>query len=123
MVAARTLLLEENFMAGWYELSKSSDGQFRFVLKAGNSEIILTSELYQAKASAENGIASVQTNCGSADRYEKKTASNGKLMFNLKAANHQVIGTSQMYTSEEARATGMASVKTNGASKTVKDMT
>jgi uncharacterized protein len=110
-------------MAGWYELSKSSDGQFRFVLKAGNSEIILTSELYQAKASAENGIASVQTNCGSADRYETKTASNGKLMFNLKAANHQVIGTSQMYASEEARTTGMASVKTNGTSKTVKDMT
>jgi uncharacterized protein len=110
-------------MAGWYELSKSSDGQFRFVLKAGNSEIILTSELYQAKASAENGIASIQANCGSAERYEMKTASNGKLMFNLKAANHQVIGTSQMYASEEARQTGMASVKTNGTSKTVKDMT
>lgn len=110
-------------MAGWYELSKSSDGQFRFVLKAGNSETILTSELYQAKASAENGIASVQTNCGNNDRYEKKTAANGKFMFNLKAANHQVIGTSQMYTSEDGRDNGIASVKTNGASKTIKDMT
>ncbi|MFZ2320335.1 MAG: DUF1508 domain-containing protein, partial [Pseudomonas sp.] len=29
-------------MAGWYELSKSSDGQFRFTLKAGNAETILT---------------------------------------------------------------------------------
>jgi uncharacterized protein len=110
-------------MAGWYELSKSSDGQFRFVLKAGNSETILTSELYQAKASAENGIASVQTNCGNTDRFEKKTAANGKFMFNLKAANHQVIGTSQMYASEEGRDNGIASVKTNGTSKTVKDMT
>jgi uncharacterized protein len=110
-------------MAGWYELSKSSDGQFRFVLKAGNSEIILTSELYQAKASAENGIASVQSNCGNADRYELKTASNGKMMFNLKAANHQVIGTSQMYASDDGRANGIASVKANGTSKTIKDMT
>jgi uncharacterized protein len=110
-------------MAGWYELSKSSDGQFRFVLKAGNSETILTSELYQAKASAENGIASVQNNCGDDARYDKKTASNGKLMFNLKAANHQVIGTSQMYASEDGRANGIASVKTNGKSKTVKDLT
>ncbi|TAG76188.1 MAG: DUF1508 domain-containing protein [Burkholderiales bacterium] len=110
-------------MAGWYELSKSSDGQFRFVLKAGNSETILTSELYQAKASAENGIASVQTNCGNNDRFEKKTAANGKFMFNLKAANHQVIGTSQMYASEDGRDNGIASVKTNGASKTIKDMT
>jgi uncharacterized protein len=110
-------------MAGWYELSKSSDGQFRFVLKAGNSEIILTSELYQAKGSAENGIASVQTNCGNNDRYELKKASNGKFHFNLKAGNHQVIGTSQMYATEESRSTGIASVKTNGSSKTVKDMT
>jgi len=44
-------------MSGWFELSKSSDGQFRFVLKAGNGEIILTSELYTSKSAAENGIA------------------------------------------------------------------
>lgn len=49
-------------MSGWFELSKSSDGQFRFVLKAGNGETILTSELYTSKSAAENGIASVRTN-------------------------------------------------------------
>jgi len=43
-------------MAGWFELSKSSDGQFRFVLKADNAETLLTSKLYHAKGSAENGI-------------------------------------------------------------------
>ncbi len=36
-------------MSGWFELNKSSDGQFRFVLKAGNGETILTSELYTTK--------------------------------------------------------------------------
>ncbi|HBR2370888.1 TPA: DUF1508 domain-containing protein, partial [Klebsiella pneumoniae] len=46
-------------MAGWFELDKSSNGQYKFVLKAGNGEIILTSELYTTKSSAENGIASV----------------------------------------------------------------
>lgn len=110
-------------MAGWYELHNSSDGQFRFVLKAGNAETILTSELYRARASAENGIASVQTNCGADERYERKTASNGKQYFNLKAANHQVIGTSQMYASEQSREVGIASVKNNGSSTTVKDFT
>jgi uncharacterized protein YegP (UPF0339 family) len=108
-------------MSGWFELSKSSDGQFRFVLKAGNAEPILTSELYKTKTSAESGIASVQTNGSSEERYERKAASNGKLFFNLKAANHQVIGTSQMYASEATRESGIASVKANGASKTVKD--
>ncbi|EJM7783541.1 YegP family protein, partial [Escherichia coli] len=55
--------------------SKSSDNQFRFVLKAGNGETILTSELYTSKASAEKGIASVRSNSPQEERYEKK---NGK---------------------------------------------
>ena len=110
-------------MAGWFELNKSTDSQFRFVLKAGNAETILTSELYKAKGSAENGIASVQTNCNADDRYEKKVATNGKHYFTLKAANSQVIGTSQMYSSETSRDNDIASVKSNGASKTVKDNT
>jgi uncharacterized protein YegP (UPF0339 family) len=108
-------------MAGWFELGKSSDGQFRFVLKAGNAETILTSELYKTKAAAENGIASVQTNCALDERYERKTAANGKPYFNLKAANHQVIGSSQMYASEASRDNGISSVKSNGTSSTVKD--
>jgi uncharacterized protein YegP (UPF0339 family) len=49
-------------MSGWYELSKSSNGQFRFVLKAANAETILTSELYTTRSAAESGIASVQAN-------------------------------------------------------------
>jgi uncharacterized protein YegP (UPF0339 family) len=110
-------------MAGWFELNKSSDGQFRFVLKAENAETLITSELYHAKPSAENGIASVQSNCGADERYEKKLASNGKHFFNLKAANHQVIGTSQMYASAESRDAGVASVKSNGTTMTVKDNT
>ncbi|MDP2228282.1 MAG: YegP family protein [Moraxellaceae bacterium] len=110
-------------MAGWFELSKSSDGQFRFVLKAGNAETILTSELYKAKGSAEAGIASVQANCTNEARYEKKTAANGKEFFNLKATNGQVIGSSQMYGSAASRDAGIESVKTNGTSTTIKDNT
>ena len=108
-------------MPGWFELGKSSDGQFRFVLKAGNAETILTSELYKGKSSAENGVASIQANCADDARYERKSSSNGKFFFNLKAANHQIIGTSQMYASEASRENGIASVKTNGVSTVVKD--
>ncbi|MCX8303500.1 MULTISPECIES: YegP family protein [Enterobacter] len=110
-------------MSGWFELSKSSDGQFRFVLKAGNGEIVLTSELYTSKSAAENGIASVRTNSPLDERYEKKTASNGKFHFNLKAGNHQVIGSSQLYATEQSCDKGIASVKTNGSTQTVKDNT
>jgi uncharacterized protein len=110
-------------MAGWFELSNSSDGQFRFVLKAGNAETILTSELYKARASAENGIASIQTNCVLEERFDKKESTNGKFYFNLKAGNHQIIGTSQMYASTQSRETGIASVQSNGISTTIKDKT
>ena len=66
-------------------------------------------------------MASVQANATDDTRYERKMAANGKAFFNLKAANHQVIGSSQMYSSEAARDNGIASVKSNGASSTIKD--
>ena len=110
-------------MAGSFDLNKSDKGLYGFVLKAGNSEVILRSEQYASKASALNGIASVQKNAALDERYERKTATNGKPYFNLKAGNHQIIGTSQMYASEASRDNGIASVKTNGVSTVVKDNT
>ena len=67
--------------------------------------------------------ASVQANCADDARYERKTASNGRAFFTLKAANQQVIGTSQMYASESSRESGIASVKANGTTESVKDGT
>ena len=110
-------------MSGWFEISKGSSGQYHFVLKAGNGETILSSEHYQAKASAEQGIASIQANCSIDERYEKKESKDGRPFFNLKAANHQIIGTSQMYASMQACEGGIASVKSNGTSETIKDLT
>ena len=97
-------------MSGWYELSKTSSGQFRFVLKAANAETILVSEQYTTLAAAKGGIASVQVNSPLDERYEKKVAKDGKPYFNLKAANHQIIGTSELYSSDAARDKGIASV-------------
>ncbi|MFT3664978.1 YegP family protein [Piscinibacter sp.] len=107
-------------MAGWYEIKSNDKGQYSFVLKAGNGEVILASEQYESKASADNGIASVQKNSPLAERYESKEASDGRQYFVLKAANHQVIGTSQMYQSAASRDKGIESVKTNGPTTTVK---
>jgi hypothetical protein len=109
-------------MAGKFELSKGKDGQFHFVLKAANDQVVLTSERYASKASTEKGILSVKTNCGEDDRYERKTSSDGRHFFNLLAANRQVIGTSQMYTTESAREGGIASAKANGTASEVKDL-
>ena len=107
-------------MSGWYELSSNDKGQYSFVLKAGNAETILRSEQYETKASAENGIASVQKNSPSEERFERKDASDGRFYFNLKAANHQIICTSQMYKASAGRDNGIASVQTNGPTTTIK---
>ena len=108
-------------MSGWYELSKTSSGQFRFVLKAANAETILVSEQYTTLAAAKGGIASVQVNSPLDERYEKKVAKDGKPYFNLKATNHQIIGTSELYSSDAARDKGIASVKHNGPTTVIKE--
>lgn len=110
-------------MAGYYELKLAKNGEFFFNLVAGNGQNILKSEMYKSRGAAENGIASVQKNCGDDDRYECKASSNDKHYFVLKAANHQVIGQSQMYTSESGCDNGVESVKTNGGSSDIRDLT
>jgi uncharacterized protein YegP (UPF0339 family) len=110
-------------MAGKFEIKKASDGQFLFHLKAGNGEVILSSERYQSKGGAENGIASVKKNAPSDERYDRRTSSSGKPYFVLKAGNHEVIGQSEMYSSTSAMEKGIESVKTNAPTAAVADLT
>ncbi|HQR06326.1 MAG TPA: YegP family protein [Gemmatales bacterium] len=110
-------------MAAQFEIKKSKNGQFYFNLKAGNGEVVLTSEQYTSKAGAKNGIASVQNNADDASRYETKTAKNGKHYFVLKAGNHQVIGVSETYNTEGACAKGIAAVKKAAGSAATSDET
>ncbi|GAA6159920.1 MULTISPECIES: YegP family protein [Ruegeria] len=110
-------------MAGKFEIYKDKAGEFRFRLKAGNGEIILASEGYVQKASAENGISSVKTNAPSDERFERKETKSGGHMFNLKASNGQVIGTSESYTTTSARDNGIESVKRNAPDARVEDLT
>ena len=52
-------------MAGKFVVKKAS-GQYHFVLKASNGEIVATSERYKTKAGAKQGIESVKTNASGA---------------------------------------------------------
>jgi uncharacterized protein len=79
--------------------------------------------MYTAKASALSGIESVKTNSPLDARYDKLTSTSGKPYFNLKAANGQVIGSSEQYSSESARDAGIESVKSNGPAATTDDQT
>jgi uncharacterized protein YegP (UPF0339 family) len=106
---------------GNFVITKRSNGEFQFNLKAVNGQNILSSEGYSSKANCENGIESVKKNSQDDAKFDRKTSSNGKYYFNLKATNGQIIGTSEMYEAEAGRDNGIASVKTNAAAATVDD--
>jgi uncharacterized protein YegP (UPF0339 family) len=110
-------------MAGKFDLKKSPRGKFMFNLKSGNGQVILTSELYETKKAAENGINSVRKNAGNPKRFETKAAKNGKGYFVLKASNGQVIGKSQFYKGEAGLKNGIASVARNAADAAIADST
>jgi len=100
-------------MAGKFEIKKSASGKFHFNLKAGNGQIILSSEMYDTKAAAENGIESVKKNSPEASRFEKRISSKGDPYFVLKAGNGQEIAKSEMYSSDAACDNGIESVRNN----------
>ncbi len=110
-------------MAGKFELKVAKGGQFHFNLLAGNGQVILQSEMYESKASALNGIASIQKNAADDARYDRLISKSEKPYFVLKAANHQVIGQSQQYESEAGRDNGIESVKKNAPDAEVVDST
>jgi uncharacterized protein len=110
-------------MAGKFTLKKSTNGKFYFSLLAGNGQIILKSEMYESKASAEKGIESVKANSAQEGRYARLDGKNGSPYFNLKAGNGQVIGNSEMYSSASARDNGIESCKTNGPAAAMDDQT
>jgi len=110
-------------MTGKFELKKGSSGKFRFNLKAGNGQVILSSESYETKQSAEKGIESVKKNAPDDNAFERKTASNGESYFVLKAGNGEPIGRSETYSTVSAMENGIDSVKQNALSASVEDLT
>lgn len=96
-----------------FEIYKDKREEFRFRLKAGNGKTILVSEGYKSKSNCINGIESVRINSQYNSNFEIVKSKNNLLYFNLKAANGQVIGTSEMYSSIRGMKNGIALVKKN----------
>ena len=106
----------------------------KFDLKAGNGEVILSSEVYNSLASCRNGVASVQKNAPIAaledqtaegwkteknPKFEIYTDKAGEFRFRLKARNGQIIGVSEGYKKMASCANGIESVRKNAADSKV----
>ena len=109
---------------------KATNTGVKFDLKAGNGEIIATSEVYNSEASCRKGIASVQKNAPIAavedqtvegfakekhPKFEVYADKAGEFRFRLKATNGQVIAVSEGYTAMKSCLNGIESVKKNAA--------
>ena len=118
-------------------LVENAKNGVKFNLKAGNGEVIGTSEVYNSRASLENGIASVKKNAPEApvenqtvENFEKKTCPKfevytdkaGKARFRLKARNGEIILASQGYASSQSCLAGVESVKKNAAEANIAEI-
>lgn len=116
---------------GKYVITRNEKGKYRFDLLAGNNEIVLSSQVYQARKGALKGIRSVVKNAPKAPvfdstdkkakpvgnpKFEIKKAKNGEVYFELIAANGQPIGISETYKTMVACKNGIKSVKSNAKS-------
>jgi uncharacterized protein len=106
-----------------FVLETAKSGQIYWNLVAGNGEKILHSEMYESKAGAKGGIASVQKNASDRKLFTKGKNSKGQYWFELKATNNEIIGKSQMYADEKTCDNGIESVMRNAAGAEVKDNT
>ena len=100
----------------------------KFDLKAGNGEVIATSEVYKSESACRNGIASVQKNAPKAavenqtvegfakekhPKFEVYKDKAGEIRFRLKATNGQIIAVSEGYKAIASCMNGIESVKKN----------
>lgn len=107
---------------GKFVITKKISGQYHFDLKAANGETILTSQNYTSKANCENGMDSVAVNSLNDSSFERIETEGGKFYFNLKAANGEIIGTSELYPSKAGMEKGIALVRVNAQEAVVEDM-
>ena len=118
---------------GKFVIKETSTG-VKFDLKAGNGEVIATSEVYKSEASCKNGIQSVITNAATAavedqtvegfatqknPKFEIFTDKAGEFRFRLKAKNGEIIATSEGYKSKASCNNGIESVRKNAADAAV----
>ncbi|MDF2159392.1 YegP family protein [Algoriphagus sp. CAU 1675] len=105
-----------------YTVKKATNVQFRWTLKAGNGEILITSETYVSKQSCLAGIASSRISVADSN-FKRLNSVRNEPYFNQIANNYQVLGASEMYSSSFARDMGIESVKKNAPIAIIEDLT
>ena len=109
----------------------------KFNLKAGNGEVIATSEVYSSRKSCLNGIESVKRNAVKAavedqtvegyaaqkhPKFEVYRDKAGEFRFRLKATNGQIVAVGEGYTAKAGCLNGIESVKKNAPEAPIEEV-
>ena len=107
---------------------KTAKTGYMFNLKAGNGEVIATSEVYTTLDACKNGVASVAKNAPVANledqtvegfetqknpKFEVYADKRGEFRFRLKATNGQIIAVGEGYKAKASCLNGIASIRKN----------
>lgn len=118
----------DTVIMGKFAVKETANGGVKFNLKAGNGEIIATSQVYKSMPSCKKGIASVMKNAPIAaiedqtvegfqaekcPKFEVYADKAGEFRFRLKASNGQIIAVSEGYKAMKSCLNGIASVQKN----------
>src|SRR5690606_12415600 len=85
---------------GKIDLWKTTDGQWRFHVVAGNGRVLLSSEAYKTRTGALNGVLSVLDNGVDPAMYQLNQTKSGQWNLRLRAANHEIIAFTEAYASK-----------------------
>lgn len=114
-------------MTGKYVIRATNTG-VKFDLRAGNNQVILTSEVYSSLTACKKGIESVRINAPVAavedqttlgyeteknPKFEVYLDKSGEYRFRLKSKNGQIVATGEAYKAKAGCRNGIESVKKN----------
>lgn len=93
-----------------FDVFQGEDGDYYFRFVAANGEILLRSEGYITRQSADKGIESVLANAPDARNIEQREAVDGTFYFVVKAANGETIAVSETYATKSNALRGARAV-------------
>lgn len=133
MIKGDTDNTKEGITMGKFVISEAKTG-FKFSLKAGNNDIIATSQIYQSEDACKKGIESVIKNAPNAPiedqtvegfateknpKFEVYKDKSGEFRFRLNATNGQIIAVGEGYKAKSGCMNGIESVKKDAAGATI----
>lgn len=94
---------------------------YYFTVLTSAEEVTFTSESYASREQALLGIEAFKVNACFNNRYERLCSPRAELYFALRGSKNQILGTSAMYFSDQAREKAILAMKRYGPRLQLRD--